>query len=57
MDASASNLDTYSALHYKLGEYKKALEIENKALKKAEEAGEDTKSYKEFIEKIKKAQK
>jgi thiol-disulfide isomerase/thioredoxin len=46
-------LDTKAALLFKLEKYEEALKVEEQALKLAEENGEDTKSYKEMIEKIK----
>jgi thiol-disulfide isomerase/thioredoxin len=55
LEYSYSNLDTYAALLYKLGNKKEAEKYAKLAIKKAEEENEDASETKELLKKIKSA--
>jgi Fe2+ or Zn2+ uptake regulation protein/energy-coupling factor transporter ATP-binding protein EcfA2 len=52
LNKNPQNLDTYSALLYKLGNFKKALDIESEAVVLAKKTKQDFNQYEIFIEKI-----
>ena len=51
-----SVIDTYASIQFKLGEKKKAVVLEERALELAQELGEDLSHYKYQLEKFRKKQ-